>query len=360
MLTAQQLGYAEAILQAGTSMGITPLGVQIAFATVFVESNWLNLANPADPETLNYPNDGEGSDGLSSGLFQQQPPWWGTVQCRMTPACAASLFFAALANLPYNSGAQSPGSYAQDVQQSAYPGRYDVAFSQAAALYNQLTQGNQPVTLFYPDVSNNNWLSVQDSLDFLSQLKPEGFSGVVHKVSEGAYYQDPFWQPVRGWCEQNDLPWLGYHYLTTDDPAAQAATWNANNGGPFAMFDVEANSGDIGNFWAVVNAFNAAGVNVTLGYIPQWYWNEIGSPDLSTLAPNGINLVSSAYPGGTGFASSIYDTAGGDCGEGWDAYGGGTPRAWQFTDSASINGLTVDCNAFQGTDLNQLFTGAIT
>lgn len=355
-LTARQLGYAQTVLQTGQSMGITPLGIEIAFATVFVESNWLMYANGADPASRALPHDAVGSDGLSEGLFQQQPPWWGTVQCRMDAACSAGLFFAALQQQPYNSGQESPGSYAQAVQQSAYPDRYDQLFPQAVALYNQLAKGDSGVTLYYPDVSNNNWDTFDDATKFLSQLKPEGFSGVVHKVSEGSYYADPFWPTVREWCENNDLPWLGYHYVTTDNPSAQAANWVANNGGPFAMFDVEANSGDLVNFWAVVNAFNAAGVNVTVAYIPQWYFDEVGG-DLSLLAPNGVSLVSSAYPAGAGYASTIYAEGGGDSGEGWAPYGGGTPQAWQFTDEALIAGITVDCNAYHGTDLNQLFTG---
>lgn len=51
-------------------------------------------------------------------------------------------FFAALQQQPYNSGAASPGTYAQAVQQSAYPDRHDQAFPQAVALYNQLTRGD--------------------------------------------------------------------------------------------------------------------------------------------------------------------------------------------------------------------------
>ena len=103
----------------------------------------------------------------------------------------------------------------------------------------------------------------------------------------------------------------------------------------------------------MVNAFNAVGINVQLGYIPQWYWN--GAGDLSALPANGILLVSSAYPDGTGAASTIYDNSGGDGGEGWNAYGGATPSAWQFTSSASVAGFTVDVNAYKGTDINVLF-----
>lgn len=214
------------------------------------------------------------------------------------------------------------------------------------------------MTLFYPDVSNNNWSNTGQATYFLSQLIPEGFSAVVHKVSEGNYFADPYWPAVRDWSHNNGLLCLGYHYVTGNDPAAQAWTWNNNGGGPNAMFDWESNSGNLGNFWAVVNAFNNAGVNVSLGYCPHWYWDEVGGGDFSRFAANGIGLVSSAYPGGSGYAYDIYNNGGGDQGQGWNSYGGGSPSAWQFTDRADIAGFNVDVNAFRGTpaQLEQLFT----
>jgi hypothetical protein len=211
------------------------------------------------------------------------------------------------------------------------------------------------MTLYYPDCSNNNWSSTQDLINFLSQLSSEGFAGVSHKVTQGSDYQDPYWSECQQWCTSNALPLIGYHYLDTSDSVAQAQNWVSSGGGPNAMFDVEAGSGDIDNVWAVTNAFNAVGVNVQLWYLPHWYWNSIGGPDLSQLASNNIMLVSSAYPGGTGFASDIYASSGGDAGEGWVSYGGATPSAWQFTDSASISGFSVDCNAYLGSDIGILF-----
>jgi GH25 family lysozyme M1 (1,4-beta-N-acetylmuramidase) len=209
--------------------------------------------------------------------------------------------------------------------------------------------------LFYPDVANVNWSSTQDLTNFLSQLVTSGFAGVVHKVTQGADYQDPYWSECQQWCTSNELPYLGYHYLDTSDPTAQAQNWVNSGGGLNAMFDVEDGSGDIDNVWAVTNAFNAVGVNVQLWYLPQWYWNSIGIPDLSQLVSNNIMLVSSSYPGGTGYASTIYANSGGDTGEGWASYGGATPSAWQFTDSATIAGFTVDCNAYLGSDIGVLF-----
>jgi Glycosyl hydrolases family 25 len=210
----------------------------------------------------------------------------------------------------------------------------------------------QGVTLFYPDCSNNNWSSTQDAITFLEQLSPEGFSGLSHKVSEGNYYEDPYWPTVQHWCQQNNLPLIGYHYVTTDDPASQAQTWRGNNGGSLAMLDWEDNGGGLSNLVSVVRAFNAAGVTVQLGYFPQWYWSQQGAGSLSGLANA---LVSSGYLGGSGYASTIYTNSGGNSGEGWTPYGGVTPAAWQFTDSADIAGFTVDCNAYQGNNIAVLF-----
>jgi hypothetical protein len=209
------------------------------------------------------------------------------------------------------------------------------------------------VTLFYSDCSNNNWSSTQDALSFLEQLVPEGFSGLCHKVSEGDYYEDPYWPTVQQWCEQNSLPVIGYHYVTTDDPAAQARTWVGNQGGSVAMLDWELNGGDLANLIVVVDAFNAAGVTVQLGYYPEWHWNQVGGG--GTLADLAEALVSSGYPDGAGYASTIYLNAGGDTGQGWAPYGGTTPAAWQFTNSADIAGFVVDCNAYLGADLRPLF-----
>ena len=213
------------------------------------------------------------------------------------------------------------------------------------------------MTLYYPDCSNNNWSSDQDAINFLAQLVPEGFSGMCHKVSEGNYYEDPYWPTVQTWCQQNKLPLIGYHYVTTDDPASQAATWTGNNGGTLAMLDWEANGGDRANLISVVDAFNTAGVSVQLGYYPQWYWSQQGGGSLSDLANF---LVSSGYSGASGYASVIYASSGGTSGGGWAPYGGLTPAAGQFTQSADIAGYTVDCNAYRGTNIAVLFGTAPT
>jgi len=211
------------------------------------------------------------------------------------------------------------------------------------------------VTMFYPDVANVNWSSTQNVIDFINGLPGQGFAGVVHKVTQGSDFVDAYWTPALQTANAISLPILGYHYPDTTDPNAQAANFAAAGGGSNVMLDWEDGGGDLDNLWAVVNSFNAIGVNVQILYGPQWYWASQGSGDLSSLASNGIYLVSSGYPGGSGYASDIYVASGGDTGEGWASYGGATPAAWQFTDQANVGGFTVDVNAYLGTDINVLF-----
>ncbi len=144
--------YARAIIAEGQRRGITPRGIVIGIAVPLVETNLTMYANRADPESLNYPYEKIGSDSRSSGLYQQQPPWWGTAACRMDPTCSAGMFFEALAKLDYNNPAISPGWYAQEVQRSKFPDRYDKRMAEAQAIYDRLSlspksdqKGDSPV-----------------------------------------------------------------------------------------------------------------------------------------------------------------------------------------------------------------------
>lgn len=133
-------GYACQVLKAGQDLSVGRKGIIIGFATVFVESNWLMYANRADPESLRFPHDAVGSDANSVGLFQQRAEWWGTCADRMDPYRSAVLFFKSLSRYPYNSDVNSWGSWAQRVQGSAFPGRYDERIAEATALYDRLIQ----------------------------------------------------------------------------------------------------------------------------------------------------------------------------------------------------------------------------
>ncbi|MDG3013679.1 glycoside hydrolase family 25 protein [Speluncibacter jeojiensis] len=203
------------------------------------------------------------------------------------------------------------------------------------------------MTLYGIDIS-----SYQAGLN-LAEVKAEGFDFVFVKVSEGSGYVNPTWPGFRDAARAAGLILAGYHYVTGDDPAAQANNLVSHLGDTSipVMLDFEANSGDIANFWAVLNAITAAGGHVALSYIPHWYWQQIGSPDLSAVP----GLVASDYVSGTGYASDLYP---GDQSGNWFAYGGATPVVLQFTDAAQVAGQTVDADAFRGTaaQLQQLLT----
>lgn len=157
---------------------MTAKGIQIGLATEDVETKfqmYINAAhqNNADAAKIFY--QAIGYDGLSDGLFQQQPPWWGTLAERMDPRLSAAMFFSSLAaqklnekDSPkygktwddYNTDATTPGGWAQMVQQSSFPDRYDERFGNAVALYNRLigqinTIMNRPDFNEYPKWCEN-------------------------------------------------------------------------------------------------------------------------------------------------------------------------------------------------------------
>lgn len=98
------------------------------------ESNLYNLANPALPESLDYPNQGTGYDYDSVGLFQQRTSsGWGAVADLMRPAYAAQAFFEALLQIPGWQQMSVSGA-AQAVQVSAFPDAYAQHESRATTI----------------------------------------------------------------------------------------------------------------------------------------------------------------------------------------------------------------------------------
>ncbi len=205
------------------------------------------------------------------------------------------------------------------------------------------------MTIFGIDISNNNGSGID-----MNQVRAEGFDFVFCKVSEGDSFTDWTWPGYRDAARAAGLLTLGYHYVIAgDDPDAQAGRFADNGGGNVAMLDHEANSGGIGEFWSVVNAFNRRGIEVVRSYIPRWYWaGAMGGGDLSRVP----GLIASSYVSAWGYASAIYP---GDGAAGWAPYGGGTPDILQFSDRGLVAGNWVDINAFRGTrdQLAALLTG---
>ena len=106
--------------------------------TALTESSLRVLSNTgAYPESGNIPNDGDGGDHDSVGLFQQRPAaGWGSVENLMDPVWSSRAFYGGPNGPNHGSprglldidGWQTmdPGAAAQAVQVSAYPDRYAV------------------------------------------------------------------------------------------------------------------------------------------------------------------------------------------------------------------------------------------
>jgi hypothetical protein len=199
------------------------------------------------------------------------------------------------------------------------------------------------MTIFGPDIS-----SYQSGLS-LSRLADASF--VIAKTTEGTYYTDADYQAWRSQAAQLRKPFVWYHFLSGESTSAQAAHTAANVGDSAlpGMLDAEPEgsySPSLAQIVGYIDAAIARGLNLRLVYLPRWYWEQIGSPDLSEISSRGVSLVSSQYPGGSGSPAVIYP---GDGAAGWESYGGMTPLIYQFTNQASDGGQPLDYNAFRGT-----------
>jgi Glycosyl hydrolases family 25 len=195
-------------------------------------------------------------------------------------------------------------------------------------------------TVFYPDVSH-----------YQAGLSLKGAPAASAKATEGSTYRDPSYPNFRDQAAALGIPFVPYHYLRAGNGARQAEFCYsvAGRDGPL-MLDVEANSGGVADVLAFTTRYRQLGGTVRLVYLPHWYWQQIGSPDLRPLASAGLLLVSSNY------------RAYSDSGAGWAPYGGVTPTIWQYTDKQPFNGRSVDFNAFKGgiDEFRALVTGAPT
>lgn len=198
------------------------------------------------------------------------------------------------------------------------------------------------MTILGPDIS-----SYQHGLA-LSVLGSAAF--VIAKTTEGTYYTDGDYSGWRQQAAHLGKPFIWYHFLSGEDPHAQAAHTKANVGDLAlpGMLDVEPTDTfrpTLAQAIAYADAAAAVGLHLRLVYLPHWYWQELGSPSLAPLAARGLSLVSSAYPGGTGSPAGLYP---GDGAGGWQSYGGMTPLIYQYTDRATDGGRPLDYNAFRG------------
>lgn len=151
-LKRQQLTHAATIITVGTGTpGVGRDGILIAIMAALTESTLRQLANTGTyPESGGFPNDGNGSDHDSLGLFQMRPQsGWGTVAELMDPKYQARAFYGGPdgPNYPSPRGLldipgwqqMDKGEAAQAVEVSAYPDRYQNYEPVARTILDALT-----------------------------------------------------------------------------------------------------------------------------------------------------------------------------------------------------------------------------
>ncbi|MFJ6532301.1 hypothetical protein [Microbacterium sp. NPDC091662] len=95
--SGEQLENAATIIRTAEALGFAREGQIIGVMTAMGESSLRNI-DYGDWETRGFTNP-DGTRTTSIGLFQQQE-WWGSVEQRMDPATATTLFFDRLGRLP--------------------------------------------------------------------------------------------------------------------------------------------------------------------------------------------------------------------------------------------------------------------
>jgi lysozyme len=184
----------------------------------------------------------------------------------------------------------------------------------------------------------------------IEQVRAEGFDFIAVKLSEGRGTFGGLDWIRRG--QACGLLCLGYHYLRSGDEVGQAAVFSqqlAAAGGIPGMLDAEAVTAvgqtptlTVSGIHRFLDACAANGARVPLLYLPRWYWQRMGSPDLSGLPM----LWASSYVAGSDYASVLYENV---TPRSWAAYGGLPVAVLQFTDRALVAGQRVDADAYLGT-----------
>jgi hypothetical protein len=184
----------------------------------------------------------------------------------------------------------------------------------------------------------------------IEQVRAEGFDFMAVKLSEATdAYAGLDWLRRGAAC---GLICLGYHYLRPGNEAGQAAVFCrqlASAGSVPGMLDAEALAGDGHSATLKVDGIRRflaecanRGAHVPLLYLPHWYWERMGSPDLTGLP----TLWASGYVNGTGYASNLYKAV---TPARWAGYGNLPVAVLQFTETAKVAGQTIDADVFLGT-----------
>lgn len=185
ILDHQQLMRAATIIAVGESEDVGEDAQLVALMAALTESGLRLLSNvAAQPDSGGYPNDGDGHDHDSLGLFQMRPATgWGTVAQLMDPVWSTRAFYGGPDGPNHGSPAglrdipgwqqRSLGVAAQAVEVSAFPDRYAANRPVAEKIAAALTGATLPGTAACPTGTGSR-----------SGPRPAGFAGAFIAAAE--------------------------------------------------------------------------------------------------------------------------------------------------------------------------------
>ncbi|VFA96271.1 C40 family peptidase [Nocardia cyriacigeorgica] len=149
-LSERQLQLARQGVAIGLQRGMPEAVIIAELAAQITESSLRNLANPNVPESLNYPNDGIGTDHDSVGPHQLRFSLLGQpgIAVLMDPVYQINWFYDKAEALGAAAGALTPAELAQEIERSAPNayGRHIELARQLYAMFADLDPGSMPRT----------------------------------------------------------------------------------------------------------------------------------------------------------------------------------------------------------------------
>ncbi len=142
----------------------------------------------------------------------------------MDPTQSAGLFYDHLVKLDYDNEDNSPGYYAQSVQRSAFPARYDTRYSEATDLYNRYVTA--------ATISEDDMAAVpQGEWDEIRDKTRQIWGALFNTVPSNSRYGDPkdLW-PTKDFIRNDDgflFDMITEHDASLGDPAALARVQKA-------------------------------------------------------------------------------------------------------------------------------------
>lgn len=130
--------------------------------------------------------------------------------------------------------------------------------------------------IFGVDVSNH-----QSSFDF------SGWDFAILKSSEGSGFKDRMFHTHLANARRAGCVVAAYHYVRTDPADYQVGNIESmvSKDVP-VILDIEDGAGSDPNHWRqLIQELRERGYTVPMVYLPRWYWEKVGKPDLSGFPP---------------------------------------------------------------------------